>query len=106
MTYIAIAHVLVTSVGRYLQQLGNHWGHITSVTLAVLHGVISFAREPRAAEWGADAPVMLDAERNTPVCAISVPAAGRIGGRTSTLRHDVGLFAFREMPLTVHWMDR
>ncbi len=105
MTYAATALVPTASGSKYMQQLCKHWAHNLTVEFDASKGTVVFPKDARGAEWPDQGVVTMTAQANGLLRRIDTCAAGQLDAQKGALARHLDRFAFREAPLTFHWVD-
>ena len=102
-TFTASAIVPTTSASKYLQQLCKHWQHNMAVEFDADHGLVTFPRDTRGADWPGDGTATFDASAEGLTVRIEATSDGQLEGLKGAVSRHLDRFAFREAPLAFDW---
>jgi hypothetical protein len=105
MTFATKAAVPTAHGSRYLQQLCKHWAHNLAVEFTPEHGIVTFPKDVRGADYPGDAVVTFDARDTALDVRIDASSAEQREGLKGVVARHLDRFAFREAPLTFDWRD-
>lgn len=104
-TFSTTAAVPTDSGSRYLQQLCKHWSHNLAVEFTAEHGMVTFPRDVRGADYPADAIATFDAGAAVLNVRIDASSAEQRDALKGVVASHLDRFAFREAPLPFDWRD-
>jgi uncharacterized protein len=99
------ADVPTESGSRYLQQLCKHWAHTLHVEFTPTHGVITFPKDARGADYPGNATATLDAGAAALTVRIDASSPEQRDALKGVVARHLDRFAFREAPLAFDWHD-